>query len=810
MVSNHYQVAPLNANQPWPLIPGHIHPPRLIQPLQEFRVRPTELEGDQLCLFVPRAPEVDQQKDQRLYGLAKIIAETVSTHGAATAIMQLEPWDFMAVYYDAIDHFGHGFMRYHPPRSSWIDEKDFEIYHPVIESAYCFHDAMLGTLLALAGEETTVILVSDHGFHPDRLRPQHLPNEPTGPAAEHRPFGIVALKGPGIKADEVLYGSSLLDITPTILSLFGLPVGQDMDGKVLATAFITPPIVTWIDSWDQVPGDAAQHPPDLRVDAVESQAAIEHLAELGYIEELNPDEAEQVKETVRELRYNLAQSYAGANLDQEAIPIFAELWEAWPEEGRFGTRLFQSLLALNRCEEARQVLTKLRERKALTVTQATERLTQLLDRLKDKEPSDYSPAERRTVQKLQGKIITNQAAFAFFEGSLLAAEGSYEAALAQLEQAKGVQTHHLPSLYHQIGEVYAAQKNWSQAESHLCHALEYDPVNPDILLSLSQIYLRQHRNQEALEQGMAAIGLQFHNPIAHFCCGVAFQRLGQVQEAEQALCLAVAQNPIFPAAHRRLSLLYHWHKPDLEKAALHRRLSRQSRQRLRLAREGTLESEITPATIADWYSRSAEKRQQVIPPLSGDLNETIVVVSGLPRSGTSMMMQMLERGGLPILSDGMREADVNNPKGYHELERVKQLPQDNQWLGEAKGKGVKIIAQLLPHLNLAYSYRIIFMERHLQEVIRSQRKMLQRLRGNQPQTRSDEQLAQTFLQQLLQVDRWVENHPQVAILYVNYEQVLHNSTQVTNQINQFLGQGLNESAMIQAVVPQLRHEDLVG
>ncbi|RMH06315.1 MAG: hypothetical protein D6704_07480 [Nitrospirae bacterium] len=181
--------------------------------------------------------EINQKQDRRLYSLAKIFAETASIHAAATAIMQLEPWDFMAVYYDAIDHFCHGFMRYRPPRSPWIPEQDFELYHGVVEAAYRFHDLMLGALMTLAGEDTTIVIASDHGFHPDRLRPQHLPNEPAGPAEEHRPYGILAMKGPGIKRDELVFGATLLDVTPTLLTLFGLPVGRDMDGKVLVTAF---------------------------------------------------------------------------------------------------------------------------------------------------------------------------------------------------------------------------------------------------------------------------------------------------------------------------------------------------------------------------------------------------------------------------------------------------------------------------------------------------------------------------------------------------------------------------------------------
>src|ERR1700686_4795819 len=113
---------------------------------------------------------------------------------------------------------------------------------------------MLGTLLERAGIDTTVILMSDHGFHPDHLRPASIPNIPAGPAIEHRDFGILAIRGPGIKKDELLHGSSVLDVAPTILAIYGLPVGEDMDGKVLSQAFVNTPRVAFVPSWEEIPG----------------------------------------------------------------------------------------------------------------------------------------------------------------------------------------------------------------------------------------------------------------------------------------------------------------------------------------------------------------------------------------------------------------------------------------------------------------------------------------------------------------------------------------------------------------------------
>ncbi|MEM8955763.1 MAG: alkaline phosphatase family protein, partial [Verrucomicrobiota bacterium] len=198
MVSNHYQRATGKSFDDWKMQPGCIHPERLESVLREIRFHPTEADQELLFTFLPALQAMDQEgldkvhKDPRLKSLMKVIADATTVHSAATALMQNEPWDFAAVYYDAIDHFGHGFMKYHPPRREWIPEEDFAVWKDVMESGYRYHDLMLGTLLHLAGDDTTVVLMSDHGFHPDHMRPRSIPHEPAGPAAEHRQFGILA------------------------------------------------------------------------------------------------------------------------------------------------------------------------------------------------------------------------------------------------------------------------------------------------------------------------------------------------------------------------------------------------------------------------------------------------------------------------------------------------------------------------------------------------------------------------------------------------------------------------------------------
>ena len=805
MVSNHYQQAPPNYKAPWPIKKQAIHPPHLIESLAEYRIRPSEIEAEQLLLFVPDAAKVDQEKDKRLGSIAKIIAETASIHAAATATMQLEEWDFMAIYYDAIDHFGHGFMKYHPPKSPWIKDEDFELYSGVIEACYRYHDLMLGVLMQLAGEDTNIIICSDHGFHPDRLRPQYIPNEPAGPAEEHRPYGIIAMNGPDIKKDELVYGATLLDITPTILTLFGLPVGRDMDGKPLITALEDSPQVEFIDSWDEVEGDCAMHPPDMLIDSVDSQAAMEQLVELGYVEELNDDKEQRVQETVRELRYNLARSYIGANRYREAMPILEELWDQWPTESRFGVKLFNSCVQTNQIAKARETLEKSLERKEEYANQAREELKQLSEQLKAKKPEEITDSQRHKLRKLQARANVNMPTLAYLQGSLLFAEGKYPEALEFLEKAKTTQTHNLPSLYQKIGEVYLRQRKWAEAESYFLQVLEIDPVNPSGLFGLCRVYLKQQRNQEALEKAIATLGLDYHNPQGHFYCGVALHRNGKIEEAEQELLTALNQNPVFPQVHRRLALLYTKDKLNLEKATTHRRLAKEAMQRIRDFKAGNIPVTETRQKVFDWYERSAYQRQQINSQPTTPISESVVIVSGLPRSGTSMMMQILGQGGLPIFTDNARKADESNVKGYYEFEKAKQLATDNSWVKDIKGKGVKIVAQLLPNLPAHIPYRIIFMERHLKEVIASQKKMLMRLNRKASKLK-DEQLAQTYLQQLANVEKLMTSQDNIDILFMNFEEVINNPTSCCTRVNQFLGGSFDEVEMQKAIAPELRHQ----
>jgi hypothetical protein len=182
--------------------------------------------------------------------------------------------------------------------------------------------------------------------------------------------------------------------------------------------------------------------------------------------------------------------------------------------------------------------------------------------------------------------------------------------------------------------------------------------------------------------------------------------------------------------------------------------------------------------------------------------DVLTIVSGLPRSGTSMMMRMVDAGGIAALTDNVRRADEDNPRGYFEYEPVKQTKQDPSWLDTAGGRVVKMVYRLLYDLPPSRRYRVIFMRRNLSEVVASQDVMLSR-RGREGGDLSKEKLIGLFEQQLAEFDAWIRRQPNFEILYVNYNEALKNAAQTVKTVNEFLGGGLDTAAMSKVIEPSL-------
>ena len=180
----------------------------------------------------------------------------------------------------------------------------------------------------------------------------------------------------------------------------------------------------------------------------------------------------------------------------------------------------------------------------------------------------------------------------------------------------------------------------------------------------------------------------------------------------------------------------------------------------------------------------------------------LAIVSGLPRSGTSMMMRMIDAGGIPALVDNVRKADEDNPRGYYEFEPVKKTKEDASWLATAGGRVVKMVYRLLYDLPTDHEYRVVFMRRRLEEVVASQDVMLSR-RGREGGGLSKEKLIALFEQQLADFDTWVRAQPNFRILYVSYNDTLVNPKATVDALNSFLGGRLNTAEMLRVIEPTL-------
>jgi len=796
---------------PIPLTPGTVHPADWTERLAELRTVPMSLPGELLRWFVPEYDRVDQEKDKRLHTLASVIAETMSMHAAATEVVEHAEWDFAAVYYDSIDHFCHGFMKYHPPRMPQVDEESFAIFSGVVANAYRYHDAMLGRLLQLAGPDTTVVVMSDHGFHPDDLRPRYIPAEAAGPAVEHRHFGILAMHGPGIRAGETIYGANVLDVVPTLLHMFGLPAGRDMDGKVLAAAFEDGGEVRTIESWDVVEGDAGSHPPGAQIDSVASAEAMKQLVALGYVAPPGEDAARGVAECVADLKYNLARAQADAGNWEDAARLFEELHAADPGDQRYIERAITASIALEHTHNARQMLEAFDARVATSAPEAAEELKR---RRQEKPDQDLKPERepKDDRERFERRVLRERASGFNLLRLMLhlrldLADGWMDDVRRDLEALEGVfanaQDDAAPATV--LARAYMQLKEDDRALAWVGKALDRDPDSWEARSLAARIHLRHRRFGASRDEALLSLSLIYFQPVTHFILGRCLAALGDEGNAENSFRTALSQMPGLVPAHAALARLYGRSGRENE-AALH---AERVRELLKARREAKRAGKGKPK-VARVVEQASEPEPIPMRPAAApaDPEREITIVAGLPRSGTSMLMQMLAAGGIEPLTDGQRVADSDNPRGYLEFEPATRLAQDASWIPSARGKVFKLALPLLPYLPAGESYRIVAIEREPADVIASQRAMLKRL-GRAGASLDDESLAVEYRRQRDRVIRWLKRRQEVAVLPLRYESVIGDPEAAAHLVAKFLGVPFDVSAAAGAVDPALRRQ-MVG
>ncbi len=513
-VSQLFHVAPASATPDnWPPQPEAVFPPELADDLAELRFHPAEVTAAMLQQFIPQAAQLDQRDPevQRLLrALAWRLAECISLHSLTTALMEEQPWDFCTAYYDTIDRIGHDFMVFHPPR---MDNVRHDLYEPlkgVMNAIYEFHDQMLGRLVELAGPEAHVMIVSDHGFVNGASRP----TAAVSPEQWHRNFGTLLLAGPGIKKDATIPGATLLDITPTVLTLFGLPVGRDMEGRVLVNAFEEPPAIERIDSWEQVPDPVY----DARVresvddDPEAAAASMRQLVELGYIEAPGEDVERDIVRARAAQKFNLACTCMDGKHSGRALTLALELVQQFPEEPAYLVFAGQAAISAGNGPA----------------------LGPLADALERLQPGHKQLAMFRAFQ-------------AWLANDVVGALDHFERAAREGQDNAWLQC--------RIGRAYLRLRLWRRAEDAFRKSLALDKDNAEAHYGLSVALPRQGQLEEGVQSGLQSIALVHDYPLAHFQLGAVLSRMGWYERALQAFELCLAILPNFAIAHRYVSLV---------------------------------------------------------------------------------------------------------------------------------------------------------------------------------------------------------------------------------------------------------------
>ncbi len=520
VVTDRFAHAAHEPGQPWRPVEHSVHPAELLEAACKLRVHPAQTTPMQVAPFIPKLAEFDAVKEPKVQELRILLAECATTHAVATWLMQTQPWDFLGIYYEALDRFAHAFMEFHPPKAPHLGDEEFERYQDVMTGCYRFHDLMLGRLMQLAGDDTTVIIVSDHGFHSDHLRPEGSSEIHEGrPVAWHRQYGVLALRGPHIKQDQRVYGASLLDITPTILTLLGCPVARDMDGKPLKQIFdqetgAAAEVDTYEPQESSTPAGSAAEDPWL------ARQVLARLVDLGYIEN---DTTEGV---ALDRARNLGQLYAATGRPKRAI------------------------------EQYEQVLAKKPDDKGCQISMAACRLQM---------------GDLNTAEKLVSELLADEddAPLAnYYLGVIHFRRGDTDAALKYLRRAEEANPGWI-ELQCQIGLVYLRRQRWKRAEAAFKKALEIDADSAEAHDGLGVAYRAQKRPEEAVHEHMQSIALLHYRPQTHVNLGLALAETGQFDWAIRAFEVALEQMPQNPFPHRCLAHIYRRAKNDPQKAGEH-------------------------------------------------------------------------------------------------------------------------------------------------------------------------------------------------------------------------------------------------
>lgn len=465
--------------KPWPpAITGTYAPAELGATLDAIRMSPEDIQVDVMSQYVPEWKRIDQKHDRRLGQLRVVLAKDFCHQAAAIQLMQAGEWDFAAVRFPALGFLIQMFLAFQAPQQNWVTELDFQLYSGVVAQHCRMLDRMLAALCHVAGSQTTVMLVSPHGAARPNLPPTGYPanNE----EAWKTPHGLFLVSGPGFASDGLVYGAGVLDVAPTILTSFGLPLGEDMEGRVLVEAFSPPPEILRVPTWEDpgvtpTPG-AAPAPTGPLAEKMESEA-----------------------------RWNLARSYLEAGRMAGALPVLEALFRSFPERADFAHAVFECQLNLEQLDAATATLEVLLE----TLPPGIFPLLVQAELACARRQGSRARQLVREAEKLQS---TNPQALRRL-GLLMLRLREWES-LGRLAQAALQLNEQEPIAWLGLAEASLRQKKPAEAEAAASRALQLQYFLPDAHFILARALVAQNKWTQAREAMTALLKLQPDNKSA--------------------------------------------------------------------------------------------------------------------------------------------------------------------------------------------------------------------------------------------------------------------------------------------------------
>jgi tetratricopeptide (TPR) repeat protein len=469
--------------KPWPPAPpGTYWPEDIHVRLDGLRISPADVQADVISRLVPAWKKIDQKRDRRLGQLRLFLAADFSHQAAMMRLLNGGQWDFAAVRFPALGAISQVFLPCLPPRPDWVTEVEFGLYQNVLRGACRLLDRMLHELIQAAGANASVMLVSAHGVSSRALPPAGVRQGDND--TWKSPHGIFAACGPGFARDALVFGATVLDVAPTVLTHFGLPIGDDMEGRVLLEGLANPPEVTRVTSWESAQSVASSPAPE----AADSTASSKAAATLR-----------------RESDWNLARSYLDAARYEEARPVLERLFRVFPERAELAHSLFQCQLALQRHSEAEQTLEVLQEGL----------------------PAGIWPLLLRAELCLSRKQMRESRSL--------------------VNQAWNLHPVH-PDALRRLGLLLLRLREWSALADLARQALKQDENEPLAWLGLAEAQLRERLPAEAEESALRAIRLNYYMPQAHFVLARSFIAQGKWQQARDTMEVLLRLQPANRAA----------------------------------------------------------------------------------------------------------------------------------------------------------------------------------------------------------------------------------------------------------------------